>query len=129
MAVVLDSGVSLFPHYFARIPCRIWRKNGNEKPRLHSEKKRAKYPMRLVIRRQSRINSRFADKPRKAFPSPLFPSISCSTVQGSWCSNTHAGPTVKSKSYFHRRDVFNASDYNYITRTLFQVYNDWFPCE
>lgn len=32
MAVVVDSGVSLFPHYFARIPCRIWRKNGNEKP-------------------------------------------------------------------------------------------------
>jgi hypothetical protein len=35
LAVVLDSGVSLFPHYFARIPCRIWRKNGNEKPRLY----------------------------------------------------------------------------------------------
>lgn len=38
LAVVLDSGVSLFPHYFARIPCRIWRKNGNEKPRLYNEK-------------------------------------------------------------------------------------------
>lgn len=30
-------------------------------------KKRAKDPMRLVIRRQSRINGRFVDKPRKTF--------------------------------------------------------------
>jgi len=67
LAVVLDSGVSLFPHYFARIPCRIWRKNGNEKPRSRTMKKRAKYPMRLVIRRQSRINGRFAGKPPNTF--------------------------------------------------------------
>lgn len=40
LAVVLDSGVSLFPHYFARIPCRIWRKNGNEKPRPCAMKKK-----------------------------------------------------------------------------------------
>lgn len=82
LAAVPDSGVSLFPHYFARIPRRIWRKNGNEKPPpLCTMKKRARDPMRLVIRRQSRINGRFADKPRKTFlPSPPFSSISCKGV-------------------------------------------------